>query len=165
MSRVPRALALLILIPLVVIVALVAALAIGAEALWGVWLRVRFRHRWGPNRIALLVYSDSPHWKAYVEERWLARIGDRVVVLNWSERSTWRQAHPLEAAVFRHYAGARAFNPIAIVFPDGGRAEVVRFWQPFRDFRHGKDHTLRLAEERLGSLLGVRIAAGELEAA
>jgi hypothetical protein len=87
------------------------------------------------------------------------------VVLNWSERRTWRHAHRLEAAVFRHYAGSREFNPVAIVFPDGGRAEVVRFWQPFRDFRHGKGHTLRLAEARLGALLGVEISPGERHAA
>lgn len=165
MSRVPRALALLILIPIAVIVAPIAALAIGAEALSGAALRLRFRRRWGPTRTALLVYSDSPHWKAYIEERWLPRLADRAVVLNWSERKTWAQGHPLEAAVFRHYAGAREFNPVAIVFPEGRRAEVIRFWQPFRDFRHGKVHTLRLAEERLGALLGVHLVPGELHPA
>ena len=165
MGRIPRSLALLLLIPLTVIVAPVAAIAIGAAGLWGVSLRVRFRSRWGSRRIALLVYSDSPHWKSYIEERWLPHVADRVVVLNWSKRSTWRRAYSLEAALFRHYAGTHAFNPVAIVFPGGRRAEIVRFWQPFRDFRHGKDHSLRLAEERLGALLGVRIAPGEVRAA
>jgi hypothetical protein len=31
--------------------------------------------------------------------------------------------------------------------------EVVRFFKPFKDFKHGKDHALRAAEARLWHLL------------
>jgi hypothetical protein len=160
MKTARRLLLVLIVVPLAVVIAPIAALAIGAESLGGVWLRRRFRRRWGPERIALLVYSDSPHWKAYVEEQWLPVLRGRAVVLNWSERSTWARDRPLEAAVFRHYAGLREFNPVAIVFPEGKRTEVIRFWRAFRDARHGKGHTLRHAEDRLGTLLGVQLPGG-----
>jgi hypothetical protein len=165
MNAAARVLLILIVIPVAVVVAPLAALAIAGESLAAVWLRLRFRRRWGPERIALLVYSDSPHWKRHIEERWLPHIGDRVVILNWSERKTWPRSRRLEAAVFRRYAGPREFNPVAIVFPKGSRAQVIRFWHPFRDFRHGKVHALRRAEEQLGELLGVRLWPGELHAA
>lgn len=154
-----------ILLPVIVLMVPLAGLAIGAEALRGTYLRLRFRLRWGPERIALVVYSDSPHWKAHIEERWLPLVAERAVVLNWSERKAWMQTRRLEAAVFRHFAGQREFNPVAIVFLKGARVEIIRFWQPFRDFRHGKVHTLRQAEERLGALLGVSLSVGEPRAA
>ena len=68
-----------------------------------------------PGRFGLLVYSNSPHWQRFIEERWIPRLEDRAVVVNWSERSTWATKHPLEQKVFRRFAGAFEFNPIAIV--------------------------------------------------
>jgi hypothetical protein len=165
LSAAGRVLLTVILLPVMIVLVPVAGFAIGVEALRGVYLRLRFRLRWGPKRIALIVYSDSPHWKTYIEERWLPLVAERAVVLNWSERRAWMPTRRLEAAVFRHYAGQREFNPVAIVLAKGKRAEVVRFWQPFRDFRHGKVHTLRQAEERLGSLLGIPLSASEPRAA
>ena len=76
----------------------------------GAWLdrRVRrrlqreFHRRWGASgKRLLLVYSNSPHWQAYIEERWLSQIARVAVVLNWSERSRWPEQHPFETQVFR----------------------------------------------------------------
>ena len=143
--------ALLLILPFLVIV-------LGVGAAYGLWLRLRFRHRWGPARRAVLVYSDSPHWKRLIETTWLPYLRERAVVLNWSERESWARLHRLEAAVFRHYAGTREFNPVAIVLSGWRPAEVIRFWQPFRDFRHGRPGPLRQAEARLGELLDVSLA-------
>ena len=33
---------------------------------------------------------------------------------------------------------------------------MIRFWQAFRDYKHGKDRTLRAAEAELEAALGVR---------
>jgi hypothetical protein len=145
--------ALLLILPLLVI-------ALGVGSAYGVLLRLRFRRRWGRARRAILVYSDSPHWKRHIETNWLPYLRERAVVLNWSERSSWEGSHRLEAAVFRHYAGTREFNPVAIVLSGWRPAEVIRFWQPFRDFRHGRPGPLRQAEARLGELLGVSLPAG-----
>ena len=108
----------------------------------------RFRSDWGTQgKDVLLVYSNSPHWQRYIEERWLPRWGSRAVVLNWSERTTWERSHRPEAALFRAFAGQRDFNPLVIVVPARGRrAHVIRFWRAFRDSKHGKDQRLRDAE-------------------
>jgi hypothetical protein len=119
-------------------------------------LQREFHHRWGAHgKRLLLVYSNSPHWQAYVEEHWLPQLGSIAVVLNWSERSTWAERHRFEADIFRMWAGDREFNPIAIIVPADGAVRVIRFWQAFRDYKHGKDRTLRAAEAELGAALGV----------
>jgi hypothetical protein len=128
----------------------------------------------------ILVYSNSPNWHAYIEQNWLPRIDNRMAVLNWSERSRW-QSETLEVQLFRKLGGPREFNPLAIIFrelpphatfrawvgsirrldlwgaliPHSERVAVVRFWQPFRDFKHGKDAALRRAEVEMFDLLGI----------
>ena len=169
----------LVAIPLFVLLSPLIALGLG----WGEWrggvLRRRFARAHGPDTRGILIYSNSPNWQQYIEQQWLPRIGQRLVVLNWSERVRWRDEHPLEAALFRRHLGQRAFNPAAVVFrpPSRGRAfrrwlaairaldpigmlapyessvDVVRFFQPFRDYRHGREHTLRTAEAELWRLL------------
>lgn len=165
MSRLGRVLVVLLAVPVVLVLLPISLIALGVEFVHGIYLRLRFRLRWGAARPALLVYSDSPHWKRYIESNWLPHLSGHVVVLNWSERSTWKDSHRLEAAVFRHYAGVREFNPVAIVLAGWRPADVIRFWQPFRDFRHGRSRPLRQAEARLGELLGVALPAGELDPA
>ena len=114
----------------------------------------RFRRAYGPQgKDLLLVYSESPHWQRYVEQRWLPRWGSRAVVLNWSDRAEWSAADTPEAALFRSVAGDREFNPLAVVVPRRGRIRVVRFWRAFRDYKHGKDRALRDAERELEEAL------------
>jgi hypothetical protein len=121
-------------------------------------LQREFHKRWGASgKRMLLVYSNSPNWQAYVETNWLPRLESIAVVLNWSERSTWPERHPFEADVFRTWAGDEEFNPLAIVIPAAGPVRVIRFWQAFRDYKHGKDRTLRAAEAELGEALGLRL--------
>lgn len=125
---------------------------------WGGILRVWFwwAHAARGRRV-LFVYSDSPNWQAYIEERLLPRIQDRVVVLNWSQRRRWSSIAPWEARFFRRFSGDREFNPMALVFCRRGRIRPVRFYRPFLDLVHGKDSALREAE---ASLLGLIEAAG-----
>jgi hypothetical protein len=124
-------------------------------------LQREFHERWGgQGKRLLLVYSSSPNWQAYVEENWLPQLESLAVVLNWSERSTWVDRHPCEARIFRMWAGDREFNPVAIIIPADGPVRVIRFWQAFRDYKHGKDRTLRAAEAELGLALGVPLRAG-----
>lgn len=124
-------------------------------------LQRQFHARWGASgKRLLLVYSNSPHWQAYVEEQWLPRLDPVAVVLNWSERGRWAKQHPFEAEVFRMWAGDREFNPLAIVIPERGAVQVIRFWQAFRDYKHGKDRALRIAEAELAAAVGVPLQAG-----
>jgi len=144
----------------------IAALAVGAY-LYDRWRKGRavrrFRAAWRTeDRDLLLVYSNSPNWQRYVEETWLPKWGDRAVVLNWSERSKWRRPVPPEVALFRAFAGAREFNPLAIVVPARGRkVHVFRFWLAFRDYKHGKDRLLRAAEADLDRCLSEIVTPGK----
>jgi hypothetical protein len=134
---------------------LVAVALIGAGGYVGrrlqQWRALRqFRRTWrSQGKDLLIVYSDSPHWHDYIRDRWLPKWGERAVVLNWSERKHWRRSRSPEAAVFRAFAGVREFNPLGIVVPEHGAAVVVRFWRAFRDFKHGKEQSVRLKEEEL----------------
>ena len=138
---------------------------LAVAAWWGRRKRRRlqreFHHRWGKRgKRLLLVYSNSPNWQAYVEKNWLPRLEAVAVVLNWSERNTWAERHPLEGHIFRAWAGEQEFNPIAIVIPVDGPVRVIRFWRAFRDYKHGKDRTLRAAEGELEAALGVPLRVG-----
>ena len=139
---------------------LVASPVIAALQLWKVYrkgaLRRRFARAHGPSVHGILVYSDSPHWKAYIEQQWLPRLAGRLYVMNWSERSRWRELHPLESRICRTHLGDREFNPAAIILVQRDGApdvEVVRFFGPFRDHKHGRDEALREAEARMWELL------------
>ena len=147
-------LALIALSPLILVGLAMAPFVLG----WDRWqahrLRRRFERKWRPaGKAGLLVYSNSPHWQAYIESRWLPYLSARMVVLNWSERERWPATAPLEARVHRRWAGEREFNPVAIVFRDGAAPEVVRFWKAFRDLKHGKSRALEEAEQRLAVLM------------
>jgi len=116
----------------------------------GSFLRWRFKRVWGARgKVGVLVYSDSPNWKEYVESSLLPRIADRLVSVNWSSRSQWRGNRPVEVRVFEHWAGEREFNPMAIIVPRKGKVRTVRFWQAFRDFKHGRTDELRKQEALL----------------
>jgi hypothetical protein len=68
-------------------------------------------------------------------------------VLNWSERAQWSEQHPFEAEM-------------AIVVPERTSVQVIRFWQAFRDYKHGKDRTLRAVEAELEAAVGIPLRAG-----
>jgi len=121
---------------------------------WGAILRAWFwRAHVAQGRRVLFVYSESPNWQTYIEENILPRIGDRAVVLNWSERQLWSSTSPWEARFFRRFSGDREFNPLALVFCSRGRIRSVRFYRAFLDFKHGKESALREAEAELFALV------------
>lgn len=169
---------LVLVIPLLIVLSPLIA----AGIVWDRYREGRARRRFvrahGPQSRGILVYSNSPNWQQYIETNWLPRIGNRLVILNWSERADWSARFPDEAPLARSI-GEREFNPAAIVLlpkatasalsdwlhaiqhldltgmlsPGVPSKEVVRFFQPFKDFKHGKDHSLRAAEARLWHLL------------
>jgi hypothetical protein len=130
-------------LPFVLIVG--AANLLRASALyiivWAWWLGF-------DRRRVLFVYSDSPNWKQHVEESILPRLPANAVVLNWSQRRQWPRRR-LPVLLFRTFAGNREFNPIALVFERFALVERFRFWQPFRDAKHGNTGSLRALETSL----------------
>lgn len=124
---------------------------------WGVYRVVRrvvlvwrFRRTFGAQgKVGVLVYSNSPHWKEHVETRILPRVGARLVTINWSHRAEWSDPKPLEVRVFEHWAGSRAFNPMAIIVRGYSSVQTVRFFEAFKANKHGKPDHLRRAEQQL----------------
>jgi hypothetical protein len=145
-----------ILVPLgVVIVAIMAALFLLASPFIVVYwlvLRLLIEIRWGAQgKRILLVYSRSPVWQQYIEATWLPRIGDHVVILNWSDRSQWRRSRTLAALAFRYWAPRSNFNPMAILFPAFLGTRHIGFYDAFRDWKHGNSTKLQQAEAELFS--------------
>jgi hypothetical protein len=99
------------------------------------------------RRRVLFVYSDSPNWKEYVEANIVPKLPANTVVLNWSNRARW-PTFSLPVMLFRRFAGDREFNPIGLVFDRFDVVEPYRFWQPFRDAKHGHSEALQLVETR-----------------
>ncbi|MEK7855407.1 MAG: hypothetical protein AAB288_04905 [Acidobacteriota bacterium] len=114
------------------------------------WLKFRYWEKHGKHgRFVLFIYSDSPNWKNYLEEYIIPGIEPHVVILNWSKRREWERTNPFEARIFNHWAGEKEFNPMALVFSPTGEVKEVRFWQAFRDFKHGHEESLKKAENLL----------------
>ena len=94
----------------------------------------------------LFVYSNSPVWQSYIEQKVLPRLRDRSVILNWSERSRWEKWYrSLAVACFQLFRG-REFNPMAVVFRPFRRGRAFCFFRAFRDYKHGNAKTLEKAE-------------------
>lgn len=106
------------------------------------------------GRDILFVYSDSPIWHDYIEQHILPDLGERAVVLNWSQRKRWRPS--LARMAFYHFGGGREFNPLAVVFRPFRRTRTFRFFQPFKDFKHGNPEALHKMESELLGLIGAQ---------
>lgn len=143
---------LVVLVPLAAII-LVVPVVVGA-AVWLVTAVVLLSTIWlrwcARGRYALVVYSNSPTWQEYFEREVLPAVGDRGVVLNWSERKRWR--YSLAVAAFGFFGGHREFNPLAIVFRPFAWPRTFRFYGPFKAYKHGRPETV---EEMRRALLGM----------
>lgn len=91
----------------------------------------------------LFIYSDSPVWKEYVEGNIFPELPETAIKLNWSERRNWKGGS-LPVLIFKHYGGSREFNPMGIIVRPFRRTKLYRFWKPFKEFQHGKVHSLEV---------------------
>lgn len=136
--------------PVVVVALMVALVALPFYGLYRLVLRCLVEVLWcARGRRILLIYSRSPVWQHYIESHWLPRLGDRAVILNWSDRAAWWRTAPFAALVFGHWAPYEDFNPMALVFRGFPRTRRIGFFYAFRDWKHGKDGTLKAAEAEL----------------
>jgi hypothetical protein len=91
----------------------------------------------------LLITSRSPLWQQYIEHTWLPRIGERVAVLNWSDRRSW--ARGIQRALFWTVSQPH-FCPAIIVVRPHGEPFVFRFYRAFHALKHGNEGPLRQLE-------------------
>ncbi len=140
---------LLALVPLLILTLLLVLVGLPFYWAYRLLLRLAVEVFWGARgRRILLVYSRSPVWQQYIEANWLPRLCDHSIVLNWSDRANWKRGS-FAVWVFRHWAPSRNFNPMTILFPRFRPSRTIGFYDAFRDWKHGKDHSLREAESRL----------------
>ena len=101
----------------------------------------------------MFVYSDSPTWKDYIETKILPQIRDRAVILNWSERRKWKNS--LAVLAFRYFGGHKNFNPIGIVFRPFRLVKAYRFFEAFKEFKHGDTEKVEKMKRELFEALGI----------
>jgi hypothetical protein len=107
------------------------------RALSGVVLYIAIWLGWcSRGHDVLVVYSESPIWRDYIEKEILSKLEGRAVVLNWSRRKRWKIS--LAVLTFRHFGGRHSYNPLAVVFRPFCLPKVFRFYEPFQEFKHGK---------------------------
>jgi hypothetical protein len=108
---------------------------------------------WLPRgKDVLLVYSESPIWQDYMVSEVLPLVKERARVLNWSERSKWRD-WSLSVLAFRFFGGRYAFNPMVVVFRPLSRARTFRFWPAFKEWKHGDREPVEKLRRELFLLL------------
>jgi hypothetical protein len=133
----------------IVIVLLLAHVLVFLAITLAVWIC------WCPRgKNILFVHSNSPVWGEYISDRFLPYLGNRAVVLNWSERRLWRRLS-LARLTFECYGGQREFNPLAVLFRPLRPTRTFRFWQPFRDWKHGNTGELEAMEREFFAAAGL----------
>ena len=134
----PKPLQILIAIPVIVILIPIVLIVVLTWLLHGLALNALIWLCWCTRgRHVLLVYSESPIWHDYIEKNMIPRLPNSTVVLNWSQRRTWRW-YSLPVMVFRYFGGTREFNPMVIAFRPLRWTKTFRFWRAFKDYKHGK---------------------------
>ncbi len=141
-----------LLVGVVFVVLLVLPLAPLLFATWfayAIVLQIAIWTFWSTRGVnVLLVYSDSPTWSGYIEANIIPRLPPSTLTINWSDRRNWRWfSLPVMAA--RFFGGSKEFNPMIVVFRPFHWAKTYRFWQPFKDYKHGKTGPLQALEAKL----------------
>jgi hypothetical protein len=95
----------------------------------------------------VVVHSQSPNWKDHISARWLPRLGNAAVTLDWSRRARWGSG--LRVALFHRFCGPYEFNPAVIVFRGLRRPHVFRFRRAFHEAKRGRRHYVHALEEQM----------------
>lgn len=136
---------LIILSPILVVVVLL-------DLLWGAILYLAIWLTWR-EKLIVFVYSDSPTWKDYIGREIIPSLQGRAVILNWSERKKWKTS--LAVLAFRYFGGHRNFNPIGMIFRPFHFVKIYRFFEAFKDFKHGDPKRVEDMKGKLFEDLGI----------
>jgi hypothetical protein len=115
-------------------------------SIWSFWLTA--------GKDVLFVYSDSPVWRDYMLSEILPLVQSRAVVLNWSERATWKRGS-LRVLAFRLFSGEKSFNPLIVVFRPFRSAKKIRFWSAFREWKQGNKHAVEKLKSEIKNTLAL----------
>jgi hypothetical protein len=137
---------------LLIVLAPLLIVAVLLYFLWGAILYLAIWLTWR-KQFVVFVYSDSPTWKEHIEREILPSIQHRAVILNWSERREWKNS--LAVFAFRYFSGYRDFNPIALVFRPFRFVKTYRFFEAFKDFKHGDRKKVEELEKGFFADMGI----------
>jgi hypothetical protein len=143
----PKALITLLLI-------ILSPIVIISVLLYFLWGAILYLTIWFTSKkpFVVFVYSNSPIWQDYMEREILPHLRDRAVILNWSERRNWKNS--LAVLAFRYFGGFRNFNPMGMVFRPFHFVTTYRFFEAFKEFKHGNSkHVEKLRNELFDDLL------------
>lgn len=137
-----------LLIPLFIVLLPLLVAAGFVYLIWTMILYIAIWIVWSPKGYSVLfVHSDSPIWKSYLEQEIFPHIEKKAIFLNWSERKQWKIT--LAFLAFRHFGGDRNFNPMAMVFRPFRFQRSFRFYEVFRDFKHGNNDGVERMKRQL----------------
>lgn len=137
---------------LLIVLSPILIIALLLYLLWGTILYIAIWLTWKKQRV-LFVYSESPIWKGYIEGEILPYIRDRAVILNWSDRRNWKNS--LAVLAFRYFGGYRNFNPIGMVFRPFHFVKTYRFFEAFKEFKHGNSKSVEKIRKELFDSIGI----------
>jgi hypothetical protein len=106
--------------------------------LWSLWT----------GKDVLFVFSDSPIWHEYMTTEILPIVMKRAMVLNWSERKTWHE-WSLPVRVFHNFSNGRDFNPMVLLFRPFRGVKSFRFFQAFKEWKHGDARAVEKLRDEL----------------
>ena len=140
----PILLPLMIFLLLLFVILLLLAYSLLYLVIWSFWLT--------RGKDILFVYSDSPIWRDYMLTEMLPLVEGRAMVLNWSERNTWKK-WSLRVLAFRFFGGHKAFNPLIVVFRPFRLAQKFRFWPAFREWKQGNKQAVEILKAEIAHSL------------
>lgn len=130
-----------VVVPLIILVVIpLTILILPVWLLEGAFLRLWFWYRWkvhGQNII--LTTSNSPKWKDYMTEFVIPHAADNAMVLNWSERKSWRQIARLPAWARERWVGRgqKGHCPSIVFMKSILNIETISLYEPFRLYNRG----------------------------
>ena len=136
----------LVLVVLGVVLSPLLILYLMSLVLVKLYVRTRIKIKWPSEKYILFVYSQSEHWAPYIEEKILPSISEHTIVINRTTQQNWKNELKLEKRVIELWANIED-NPIAIVFKPKKGVKVFRFFEAFRDLKHGKESKLNELRE------------------
>jgi hypothetical protein len=123
------------------------------------WHVGRLTAAWPSGKFVLLAYTESELWAPYIEKELLPQIEQHCVVVNRS-RENWKRQFHAEQRALSFWGGWRAYNPIAVVLRPWGRVRVFRFYEPFKELRHGDRSSLETMSRDLVRCVRATAGAG-----
>ena len=147
MKRVLRVLGLALLGAVVLVflpVITLALLVYGVSRFWVCW---RLKAAWPPNVSGFLAYSESELWQSRIEQQLIPATAGRIIPINRSKHD-WKENHPHEWRALKFFSAGGRSMPFGLVIGQWLSVETFAFYEPFVEFKHGNERSLKEMEAR-----------------